>query len=473
MEDIVVFLIFLFTDLFIAGIFIFVYSGKERYANGMILGVHVPQEAESDSEAAALISSYKNNFRRFHLLNLFAGAALCLLCFYKITLFLILWCIWLFAYLFAGMGIVYSAHYKLYQIKLKRQWIRPDQTHVIHVDTAVAALTDKLPLSHWYHLVLVGAMCLLLFFPLRYGNDFNELTFWVFPAAFFLLFLTLWGLHLFICHRRNTVYSADSALNLSLNRMEKRTWSVLLITSDFFNLLATAYVLLKLYFLQWLGTADYLIYCALLLIPSVLLVAGVLHLQKKKQALLSMDGEPLTVDDDEYWKYGWYNNPNDSSLLVADRFSSTSYALNMAKPSAKIFLIVVAAICAATLLGCALLSMQFEHVDIGYSLSSNEVAIDASWYHSEIPLSDITDVKLIEQLPDEDFIRTNGASTEKYLIGHFRGKETGRCMMYLCRDASPILEIDTADLTIYVNSEDEAAVSEWYQALLTASQQKQ
>ena len=40
--SILLFFIFLITDLSIIGVFAFVYSGKEQYKEGMILGVHIP-----------------------------------------------------------------------------------------------------------------------------------------------------------------------------------------------------------------------------------------------------------------------------------------------------------------------------------------------------------------------------------------------------------------------------------------------
>ena len=43
--------------------------------------------------------------------------------------------------------------------------------------------------------------------------------------------------------------------------------------------------------------------------------------------------EPLSyVDDDIYWKNGWYNNPRDRRWVVPSRMCSSNYSFNMGKP---------------------------------------------------------------------------------------------------------------------------------------------
>ena len=67
-------------------------------------------------------------------------------------------------------------------------------------------------------------------------------------------------------------------------------------------------------------------------------------------------------------------------------------------------------------------------------------SFEAAGYDSEFNIDEIVSVSLIDELPDEDYIRTNGGSTDKVNIGHFRGKETGKCMMFLFKGYTPILK---------------------------------
>ena len=73
--------------------------------------------------------------------------------------------------------------------------------------------------------------------------------------------------------------------------------------------------------------------------------------------------------------------------------------------------------------------------------------------------------KKIDELPDERFTRTNGGSTEKVNIGHFRGRETGKCMMFLYNDCTPVLEIRLDDMTVFANSRDPQETERWLDML--------
>lgn len=464
--NIVFFIMFLFIDLFMELIFIYVYSKKDTYTDGMILAVHVPPEAVDNEDVKALITSYKKRFKRFHFWNLIAGLAVCFLCFFDITVFFVVWMIWLLVYIFAGMGLVYVPHYKMYQLKMKNGWVLTDKTHVVHIDTAVSALTDKLPISHWWQLPTV--LCFAASFALSQVRAFwgSEPLQWILPGTILATMFLFWGMHVWFAYRKNTVYSMDSSVNLSLNRMEKRTWSVLLLTINYLSLFGWLYLVVKLQTIHWLYSVDYFIYIGLQMIPAVILIAGIIYIQKKKQSILAMDSEPVVVDDDEYWKYGWYSNPNDKSFMVPDRLCSTNYSINMAKPSAKIFMAVTTFLVIGAMAFCIILMAQFQNVTIQCSIGSNEADFHAAMYHTEVSMKDIESVQLLDALPDDDFVRTNGGASEQYLIGHFSGKKTGKCMLYVYRQYTPVLEIKTADKTIYVNSKDKAEVNKWYQELM-------
>ncbi len=39
------------------------------------------------------------------------------------------------------------------------------------------------------------------------------------------------------------------------------------------------------------------------------------RLKKKKAQILAADDEPMYVDDDYYWRNGWYDNPADPRFM--------------------------------------------------------------------------------------------------------------------------------------------------------------
>lgn len=56
-----------------------------------------------------------------------------------------------------------------------------------------------------------------------------------------------------------------------------------------------------------------------------------LYGSKQKKELLSANTSPIDVDDDEYWKTGYYYNPDDKHILVENRMQSGNYTFNYAK----------------------------------------------------------------------------------------------------------------------------------------------
>jgi hypothetical protein len=63
-------------------------------------------------------------------------------------------------------------------------------------------------------------------------------------------------------------------------------------------------------------------------------------------------------------------------------------------------------------------------------------------------MSDIAETNVLTGWPDIS-IRTNGIATENVGIGHFRLKNGESCMMFVCTDGGPLLEVRTVDGGLY------------------------
>jgi Predicted membrane protein len=378
---------------------------------------------------------------------------------------MIIWMLWLLVFIGGVYLLIYRSHRKMYDLKMKYHWVREENTHIVHIDTEVSSWISKYPLSHWWNLppiVCVGILLNLSQVREYYGTDMVRL---LFPGIVLITTFLFWGLQLWFLKRKNMVYSTDSAVNMAINSLEKRTWSVLLLSANYLNLLSFGYLVFMLIIKHWLYTLDYTIYIMLQMLPAFLIVAGVIFLQTKRKEYLRKDHSTILTDDDEYWKNGWYHNPDDNHLWVQDRMCSTNYSLNMAKPAAKI---MAAATGVFTILIVGIvfsLILSLENAKISFQRDETSISINAAMYHTDFQVGEIQSVKILNKLPEDDFIRTNGGETEKYLIGHFRGKETGKCMMFLYRGYEPLLEIRLKDEIIYVNSKRQNEVQEWYQEL--------
>lgn len=81
-------------------------------------------------------------------------------------------------------------------------------------------------------------------------------------------------------------------------------------------------------------------------------------------------------------------------------------------------------------------------------VSDDYITAKGGGYSASIAIADITEANALSQWPDIS-IRTNGVSTDNVNIGHFRLKNGERCMLFLCADGGPVLEVRTIDGGLY------------------------
>ena len=217
------FWIFLAVDLFTLGIIYAVYGGKREYSEGMLMGVHMPESAAESEEVTAFMESYRKRTKRFYLWNVLTGSLICLLNFWYISVFILVWSLWIVEMAAGAVALVYRTHRKLYDLKVERGWIGSSGSRILAaVDTKTSAQSGKMGLSPWWH----GLFCALILMPcilpgvrmyLAVSDDG-----WVFLLCALAVSLTFGILHAVILRMRNKVYSEDSELNLEVNRMQKK-----------------------------------------------------------------------------------------------------------------------------------------------------------------------------------------------------------------------------------------------------------
>ena len=101
-----VFLIFLFTDIFITVIFMAVYGHRRTYSEGMLLGVHIPSYAVHEREVEALMEKHRRRTKWFYAVNLLLSAAVCFLNFWYLSIFILAWSAWLIELTAGAMGLL-------------------------------------------------------------------------------------------------------------------------------------------------------------------------------------------------------------------------------------------------------------------------------------------------------------------------------------------------------------------------------
>ncbi len=81
-------------------------------------------------------------------------------------------------------------------------------------------------------------------------------------------------------------------------------------------------------------------------------------------------------------------------------------------------------------------------------VSEDYITAKGGGYSASIAMSDITEANVLTDWPSFP-IRTNGIATENVGIGHFRKKGGESCMLFVCDDGGPLLEVRTVDGGLY------------------------
>ena len=81
-------------------------------------------------------------------------------------------------------------------------------------------------------------------------------------------------------------------------------------------------------------------------------------------------------------------------------------------------------------------------------VSEDYITAKGGGYSASIPVADIETAIILNDWPAIS-LRTNGLSADNVSIGHFRLKNGESCMMFLCDDGGPLLEVRTVDGKLY------------------------
>lgn len=173
------------------------------------------------------------------------------------------------------------------------------------------------------------------------------------------------------------------------------------------------------------------------------------RLHVKKKAILATDTAPLYVDDDYFWRNGWYDNPNDPRVLVQNRYSSMNYTFNLGRPIGKVLTYGICLAVGALFLWMCLLFLKMDFTPIRLTITGENVSITSGYTDADFQLRDIEEIHLLDQLPAESFTKTNGSADNRMLLGIFWGSQTGNCRMYVTLRESPVLEIRVPEYTVF------------------------
>lgn len=460
------FLIMLFTDLFMVGICFSVYGKATLYHDHMLLGVHIPGDKLETPSVTALIASYKKQNRHFYLIHLILGAAVSLLAFWYTSILIICWSIWLVAFFYGIFSDLYRTHRMLYSLKTENGWYDDlEEPVTAAADTSVSAPTRRLTPPLWLQFLPLLLFLIPVLFPSIREQIFRhpEMQLPLVCATVVGLFFPCMAAT--ILHSGNKIYSEHSEINLQLNTLEKRTWYFCLLLSGLCNAFSFLVLLWQTAYQPFSGILPFSVIAAL---PVIVLPICIWRLHVKKKAILATDTAPLYVDDDYFWRNGWYDNPNDPRVLVQNRYSSMNYTFNLGRPIGKVLTYGICLAVGALFLWMFLLFLKMDFTPIRLTITGENVSITSGYTDADFQLRDIEEIHLLDQLPAESFTKTNGSADNRMLLGIFWGSQTGNCRMYVTLRESPVLEIRVPEYTVFLNSTTPGQTQAWYEELLAA-----
>lgn len=461
--EIALFMIALVSNIFIVLIMRYGLTGNYEYKQGMLLGVHIPQENIGDEEVVSLMEKAKRNYKIFQNVNVVLGIVICFVNFLNIIIFVLIWCVWMIIYA-EGIGLlIIMSHRKMYDIKIKNKWVIESQKR-IYADTSLSAGRGEVKL--YYHLIPIGAEIvtgIILWVVRGRTKDFNQ-------ALIFLLITLLVSLVSFVFNvalnkRERNVYSKDTTVNQAVNKTVKKYIFKGLLITNIITALSWVYIFIEYIGHSRITDTDYYVYMGIQFIYTLVILWIIIIIGKKKEEILNRDNEPLYVDDDEYWKTGFYNNPADPKVLVKNRLSDTNYSFNLGNKAGKAIMWSLQAAVAGFIIWFVAIMIPYINVYIDTEIKDNYFTVKAVGYEFSINIDDIEEVQLMDELPKDSFTKTNGGATEEYKIGNYKGNTYGKCKLFIWNGYGPVVMIKGDNKTVFVNYKEDGAALKLYEQL--------
>lgn len=433
---IALFVIALVSNIFTILIVRFGFIGNYEYKQGMILGVHIPQENIGDEEVAGLIEKTKHNYKIFQNVNAFLGIAICFVNFLNMIIFVLIWCVWLIGYAVGIELLMIIPHRKMYDIKVKNKWVIESQKR-IYADTSLSAVRGEVKL--YYHLIPIGAEIvtgIILWVVSGRTKDFNQ-------ALILLLNTLLVSLISFVFNvafnkRERNVYSKDTAVNQAVNKMVKKYIFKGVLITNIINAFSWLYIFIEYIGHSRITDANYYVYIGIQFMYTLA---------------------------DEYWKTGFYNNPADPKVLVKNRLSDMNYSFNLGNKAGKAIMWSLEAVVAGFIIWFVAIMIPYINVHIDTEIKDNYFTVKAVGYEFSINIDDIEEVQLMDKMPKDSFTRTNGGATEEYNIGNYKGNTYGKCMLFIWNGYGPVVMIKGDNKIVFVNYKEDGAALKLYEQL--------
>lgn len=408
-----------------------VLKNETKFKKNLAVGVTIPYVGRSDPEVQHLLEQFKRRLKWCCLLLFLVGTTL--LAVKGMGLFLFLLLIWLDVAIVVPYVPYAICNKALKKVKEQRGWKAFAGQETI-VNLSAAQMTYRWVSPLWFALPL--AVSLL---PVIWDRDF--LLVYLIDGISILL---CWLSYRYLYRNRAETVDENLELTLALTRIRRYNWGKCwLLCSWMLSVLSLGI---------WLMTDCFWLSMAVILLVTVGLTVLVIRVEftvRRLQEKLTRDsGKTFYVDEDDKWIWGiFYYNPQDKNLIINDRVGMNS-SFNLAKRSGQVMM----ALLVALLVGMPLMGvwiMQEESARAELILEDGELVGKHLYSSYEIPLEEIQEAQLLEELP-KDLSKVVGTSMDSVKKGTFKSRELGRMKLCLDPRESPYLLLTLEDGSLYL-----------------------
>ena len=421
----------------------FFLKNETKFKKNITVGVTLPYEGRTDPEVLNLLAQFKKELG-WICLGILALAAIFIALPVSFGLSLTLYLVWIDLCVVLPMVPYVRCNRALKMLKRTRRW-GEQRIRMVAADLKAVTQPDKQTSQAAFVLPLVVS-ALPAWWALGYRDILEGLLLLTGPVCV-LLFWLCWR---FVFRWRAEAVDANEDLTAALTRIRRRAWRRCWLWGAWFMALFSWAMAL---------TFEYpVLGLVLTAVLSAVMVAAMVglefRLRRLQERLTAGSGREVYVDEDDKWIWGmFYCDPDDSRLLVNARVGLNA-TVNLGKPAGKVVIVLTAVLLLFMPLA-GVWTMGEEKAPVALTLTGTALTATHSGTRYEIPLEQIREVELLEELPD--IHRVAGTAMDTVDKGRWRCDEYGALTVCLDPRTGPWLLVTTVETTYLVGAGDGGA----------------
>ena len=409
----------------------YIMTNNAKFKKNIAVGVTFMEEGKQDAEVIARLNRYKKQIKMITIVLLLAAIPGVFVS--KFWILLTYYLVWTYVTMFIYAIPFYLCNKDLKAIKKRRGWVQ-HQGEKVEIDM------ENIPNFKEISPLLFIIPCIVSLLPLVWDRTFYVL--YITSAASVLVF---WFSYRYFYRNRSERVNEERDLTRVLTQIRHYNWSKIWIAASWLTIPLSFSGLL---FINHPALALTLIF----LVTAVICVGAVgieIKLRKMQEKLTRGSGVGAIVDEDDKWIGGMiYYNPNDSRLIVNERVGMNT-TLNLARTSGKVITVILLVMILVLPFTGPAMNVYYKQ-PIKIEITKDGVEASQGITNYRIKLSDIKDVELINELPD-DLVRVNGTSFDDLLKGDFRNKNENLTLM-LRPNSKPFIRVTDKNGKVFVFS---------------------